>query len=191
MPGLALVLLDVDAFSVIDANTILMSFNLPVIGGLGVLPGISTTVDSYDIVQFTGTLGDATSGTFSIYFDGSDVGLGSSPPILPGVQENIDAFEVLSDGSLVLSTVGAVGVTGVSGGPEDLIRCVGTFGPTTTCTWSMYFDGSDVGLTVADENSAEQRGRRRDITWAPGSFSVPGVSGADGRFRLHADRPRQ
>jgi hypothetical protein len=182
MPALALALLDVDAFSVIGANNILLSFNLPVIGGLGVLPGISTTVDSYDIVQFTGTLGDATSGTFSIYFDGSDVGLGSSPPaILPGVQENIDAFEVLSDGSLVLSTVGSVGVTGVSGGPEDLIRCVGTFGPTTSCTWSMYFDGSDVQLTVADENidGAAVAANGNIYLSTTGAFNVAVVSGAD------------
>jgi hypothetical protein len=38
---------------------------------------------------------------------------------------------------------------------EDLLRCVGTFGPTTTCTWSVYFDGSDVGLSTATSEDVD------------------------------------
>jgi len=170
----------VDAFAVIDANNILLSFNLPIPPGL--LPGIPSsfgTIDSSDIVQFTGTLGPSTSGTFSVFFDGSDVGLSGGI----GGSENVDAFEILPDGSLVVSTVGTASVTGVSPNPvsQDLIRCAGTFGTTTSCTWSVYFDGSDVGLTSGNENiDGVARAAAGDIYLSTtGNFSVPGRSGAN------------
>jgi PKD repeat protein len=53
---------DVDAFALVNANTLLMSFDDPVtIGSLG-------TVDDSDIVQFNATsLGNNTTGTFSLF----------------------------------------------------------------------------------------------------------------------------
>jgi len=77
--------------------------------------------------------------------------------------------------------VGSVGVTGVSGTGQDLVRCVGTFGETTTCTWSMYFDGSDVQLTVANENvdGTAVAANGNIYLSTTGAFNVTGVSGAD------------
>ena len=68
-----------------------------------------------DIVKFTATqLGDTTSGTFELFFRGSDVGL--SP-----TSEDIDAVDLHADGRLIVSTIGNFAVTGVSGSDEDLI----------------------------------------------------------------------
>ena len=132
-----------------------------------------------DIVEFIPTsLGATTTGTFAWKFDGSDVGLSSS-------SEDIDALYLLSDGSLLISARNAVTVTGASGQDEDLLRFVASsWGSTTRGAWSLYFDGSDVGLSTSsnedvdalwvDEGAAEQP----DIYLGTlGSFAVTGVSG--------------
>ena len=80
--------LDLFAFSIVDADTILMAFNNAItINALAIAP--------QDIVQFDATsLGGVTAGTFSMYFDGSDVGLDAS-------SENINSVSVLSDGRVL------------------------------------------------------------------------------------------
>jgi len=78
-------------------------------------------------------------GSWSLYFDGSDVGL-------TGGAENVDAFEILTDGSVLVSTVGAASVPGASANDQDFLRCVGSFGTATSCTWSVYLEGADIGL---------------------------------------------
>jgi hypothetical protein len=102
------------------------------------------TVQDEDIVIY-----DA--GAWSMYFDGSDVGLTTN-------DEDVDAFEILPDASVLISTFGTPTPTG-SGTPisptpadEDLLRCVGSFGAATSCTWTMYFEGSDIGLTANSED---------------------------------------
>jgi PKD repeat protein len=163
--GLAL-----DAFALISGSDLLMSFTSP-----GSIPGISGTVDDSDIVRFTATsLGASTSGSFSLYFDGSDVGLSTNA-------EDVDAIDVLPDGRLLVSTMGSFGVSGVSGADEDLIGLTGSFGPTTSGTWAMYFDGSDVGLSGSGENVdavAVDSGGKIHLSTA-GGFSVSGASGTD------------
>ncbi|MFZ5998022.1 MAG: Ig-like domain-containing protein [Nitrospirota bacterium] len=163
--------LNIDAFHVVDATHILMSFSTA-----AAIPGIAETVDDSDIVLFTATsLGENTAGTFSLYFDGSDVGLSTDT-------EDVDAIDLLPDGRLVISTTGGFTVPGLSGQDVDLIACSGTFGPTTTCTWSMYFDGSDVGLSAdggEDIDGAAIGGDGKIYLSTLGSFSVPGVTGAD------------
>ena len=91
-----------------DVDTILMSFRTSApIGSLG-------TVADSDIVRFdASSLGATTAGSFSMYFDGLDVGLDTSG-------EDIDAIELLSDGWLVISTRGSFSVFGVKGADEDL-----------------------------------------------------------------------
>jgi hypothetical protein len=161
---------DVDAFAVVNANTVLLSFD----GSFDINPpGPNNTiaVDDSDILQFTGALGSATSGTFSMYFEGSDVGLTTG-------DEDVDAFELLSDGSLIVSTTGNFSVTGASGADEDLARCAGTFGPATSCTWSVHFDGSDVGLSNGEDVDAVAVAADGKVYLSTnGNFSVPGVSG--------------
>ena len=86
-----------------------------------------------------------------MYFDGSDVGLTTSG-------EDVDAFELLSNGKIVLSTDGSASVPGVSSGAEDLlIFTPSSLGATTSGTYAMYFDGSDVGHL--DLERERRRGR--------------------------------
>jgi hypothetical protein len=131
-----------DALEVLSDGKILLSTR-----GNPSVPGLSGLADE-DILAFAPiTLGANTSGTWSQYFDGSDVGLADS------ANENIDALDVSSDGSIYLSTVGAFSVNGVSGDDEDVFVCTPTsLGSVTACNYSsaLYFDGSTWGLSSAD-----------------------------------------
>jgi hypothetical protein len=160
----------IDAFAITGPDEILMSFAASVS-----LPGIGT-VDDSDIVRFRATsLGSNTDGTFSMYFDGSDVGLSTN-------SEDIDAVELLSNGDILVSTTGSVSVPGVSGSGEDILRFVpASLGGTTAGTWSVYFDGSDVGLSGSAENLdalAVDPGGRLYLSTS-GAFGVTGISGGD------------
>jgi Bacterial Ig-like domain len=154
---------EVDAFHIVDSNTILFSLAAAApVGSLG-------TVESADIVQFDGTLGATTAGTFSLFLDGSSVGLDTSA-------ENIDGIDLLPDGRVLVSTVGSAGVvTGAR--DEDLLA----FTP-TSAAWAMYFDGSDVDLaTTSDEDvdGVDVAGNGDIHLTTRGLFSVTGVSGDD------------
>jgi len=116
---------------------------------------------------------------YSLYFDGSDVGLTTA-------NENIDAFTIMSDGSILLSTSGAFSVSSygytISGRGEDLLYFwPQTTGKDTSGYWSLYFDGSNVGLSGAAENvdavSVLQDGRI--VISTTGTVRVPGVTGDD------------
>jgi len=109
--------------------------------------GSSTVVSGAadeDILAFTPTsLGANTSGTWAMYFDGSDVGLADSS------NEDTDAVDVGPDGKIYLSTLGNFIVTGVSGTRGDVFVCTPTsLGSTTACNYSAsrYFIGSSWGL---------------------------------------------
>ena len=95
-----------------------------------------------DLIVFTpATLGATTSGTWAMYFDGSDVGLSSTS------NEDVNGMWVDASGKIYLTTLGSFGVTGVSGDGSDIITCTpGSLGSTTTCTWAMYWDGSVQGF---------------------------------------------
>ena len=168
---MGLATLNIDAFAIVNSNEILLSF-----GGSATIPGISGTVDDSDIVKFTATsLGSTTAGSFSLYFDASDVGLTTS-------SEDVDAIELLPNGDLVISTTGSFSVPGASGAGEDLLRFTPTsLGTNTAGTWSIYFDGIDVGLSGSSENvdavAVDASGKLYLST--SGAFSVPGVSGAN------------
>jgi hypothetical protein len=161
----------IDAFSVVSPNQILLSF-----ADSRSIAGISGTVDDSDIVRFTATsLGATTAGSFQMYFDASDVGLSTS-------DEDVDAVELLPDGRLVISTLAAFSVTGVSGVGQDLLVFTPTsLGPTTAGTWAMHFDGSDVALSSSSEavDAVAIDAAGRIYLSTGGSFAVTGVSGAD------------
>ena len=77
---------------------------------------------------------------YEMYFDGSDVGLN-------GGAENVDAFAVLDDGSILLSTWRRARVPGLRFRPEDIVRFApDSLGEDTVGSFSMYFDGGDTGL---------------------------------------------
>ena len=147
-------------------------------GSLTNSDGSTTTFTSADIVQLSVDV--AGNYQYSLFFDGSDVGLTTAT-------ENIDAFTIMSDGSILLSTTGAFSVTSygytLSGRGEDLLYFwPQTTGNDTSGYWNLYFDGSNVGLSGADENvdavSVLQDGRI--VISTAGPVRVPGVSsGAD------------
>jgi hypothetical protein len=164
---------DVAAFRMMSDGSILFSFvNSITITGLG-------SVDDSDIIRFTPTsLGENTSGTFSWYFDGSDVGLTTNG-------EDIDIVGFAPDGRLLVSTTGSFSVTGASGNDEDIIAFLATsLGSSTSGTWSLYFDGSDAGLSSnanEDINGASVDPVTGQIYLTTvGNFSVTGVSGTGG-----------
>jgi hypothetical protein len=161
----------IDALARISSTELLLSFS-----AAGSVPGIAGTVDDSDIVRFTATsLGTSTAGTFTMYFDASDVGLSTNA-------EDVDAVELLSNGHLLISTSGAFTVAGVSGADEDVIEFTpSSLGAATSGTWAMYFDGSDVGLadTGEDIDGVALHASGALYLSASDAFSVPGVSGAD------------
>ena len=61
---------------------------------------------------------------------------------LSDASENVDALAILPDGDLLISTTGRFSVPGVSGDEADILRF-----DRATNAWSMYFDGSQVGLS--------------------------------------------
>ncbi len=172
---------DVDAFYIDSANgKIYLSLETPTtLGSLGLV------ADS-DILQFTATsLGTTTAGSFSLFFDGSEVGLN-------GNGEDVDAIELLPDGRLLVSTIGPPSVPGLNSGlrDEDLLA----FTPDTPGnysgdgTWSLYFNGSNSGiagsnaqLAAADEDvdAASVAADGNIYLSTTGTFSVPGVAGAN------------
>ncbi|MFH0982735.1 MAG: S8 family serine peptidase [Planctomycetota bacterium] len=167
---------EIDGMAVLASGDILLSFTAAgnVTGLVGGPSG--TSVDDSDIIRFTPTsLGATTAGTFYFYFDGSDVGLTAN-------DEDIDAIALTSDGRLIVSALGNFSGTGANGVDEDLFQFNATsLGATTSGSFQMYFDGSDVGLTGSAED-VDGAGLTPDGTIllsTEGAFSVPGVSGAD------------
>jgi hypothetical protein len=136
---------DLDAFTFLPDGRILLSvdkdFKLNNFG----------QVDDSDILAFTPTsLGDSTAGGYELYFDGSDVDLTSSG-------EDIDAIDFDVDGNLIISVNGSFRAPGpngmLRGNDEDLFLLNnGVFGSNSSGRWSLYFDGSDVGLRDSDED---------------------------------------
>lgn len=160
---------DLEAFHIMSDGSILLALNNPAtIAGVG-------SVDDSDILRFTPTsTGDSTAGTFQLYFDGSDVGLTTN-------NEKIDAIALDRSGRLVISTKGSFDATGLSGADEDLIVFNATsLGDSTSGTWSMYFDGSDVGLSQSSSEDVDGvwLDSSGDIYLSTlGAFSVTGLSG--------------
>lgn len=126
------------------------------------VPGVGAVTPA-DVIKFTPTrLGANTEGTFSLFFDGSDVGLTTTG-------ERIDALGM--DGArLLISTVGSGSVPRPGGGKlafadEDVIAFTPTAtGATTLGSWAAFFDGSaavpglgaeDVSGFWDDPNSAD------------------------------------
>jgi hypothetical protein len=159
---------DIDGFHLPDESTILMTFTSAfTINGLA--------VDSWDIVQFNATsLGEFTAGTFSMYLDGEDVGLDTAG-------ENIDGFDLLPDGRILISTSGSVAVPGLAANDEDILAFTPTsLGQNTSGTWEMYFDGSDVDLNTnsGEDIDALAVDVNGDIYLSTRSvFEVPGLTG--------------
>jgi len=159
----------VNAFTVMSDSEILISFDKAL-----TLEGVGA-VDDSDIVKFTATsLGEVTAGTFEMYLDGSDVGLTKGG-------EDIDALTGLPDGSLVISTRGKVKVPDINAENADLLLFNPTsLGEDTSGSWSLYFDGSDVGLgddTTEYLDGLAINANDKLLLSTAGDFDVAGLAG--------------
>jgi PKD repeat protein len=124
--------------------------------------------DDEDIIAYA-----AGTGTWSIYFDGSDVGLTSG-------DHDVRAFAVLSSGDLLLSLKNPTTHPDVGSiDPSDIIRFTGITGSNTSGTFSMYLAGASVGLTGEKIDAIDFAPDGRLVVSTSGSFSVPGASGSD------------
>lgn len=157
---------NLDAFSILPNGHILMSFSTEV--------SIAGHAWPEDIVEFTPTsLGANTAGTFSFYFDGSSQSLYLAA-------HNVDGVQMLPDGRLLISTVGSFWTMGASGDGKDIAAFTPTsLGQTTTGTWALYFDGTDVSLsgTAEDVNAFWVQSNGVINLSTNGALAVPGVSG--------------
>ena len=159
---------EISGLAILPNGNLLLSFS-----SAGSVGGVS--FDDSDIVRFVPTsLGWNTSGSFSLYFDGSDVGLTKSG-------EDVDGIALAADGRLVITTTDKFSGVGASGADEDLFIFTGTLGSNTSGFFRLHFDGSDVGLGNSGENvDAAAFTRAGTLLYSTNDrFSVPGLSGAD------------
>jgi endonuclease I/fibronectin type 3 domain-containing protein len=144
--GLTTTAEDIDALSISSSGQLVIStLDAPSVTGL-------SSLQDEDLIAFTpGTLGSATTGSWSYYFDGSDVGLSTNN------NEDVDAACVTSSGEILLSTLGAFSVTGVSGDDEDVFQFTPTaLGTATSGSFAAFLDLSTLGIaTSADVNAVE------------------------------------
>jgi hypothetical protein len=157
----------------VDDSRFVLSFAEP-----GLVPGVGW-VDDSDLVLFTPTsVGADTAGTFSLHFDGSDVGL-EAP------EEDVDALD-LREGDLYLSTTGSFATGTLSGGPQDVFVCrAASLGASSACgSQEIAFDGAGAGLDAASEDLDAFSFFQDDTLAAPpaffstrGSYSTPTAVG--------------
>jgi len=159
---------DVDAFAFLDNGALLLSLDAP-----ATLPGLGA-VDDSDIVQFSPTqLGSVTSGSFTLWLDGSDVGLSDEA-------EDIDVIDFAPDGRLLISPSDGLTVGAITGRDEDLfVLNNARFGEASSGDWAIYLDGSDVGVASGRDING---GWVDPVTGAiylstNGAYTVAGFSG--------------
>ena len=172
------------AGAVISAATVLPDGDLLIsLEAAGELPGLiggplEEAYEPFDVLRFTPmSIGEDTAGSWTFHFDGSDVGLAGD------ANRAIRSIAALSNGSLVLATFGSSSMTGVgSFKAHDLLRFTPTsLGDVTAGSWSMHFDGSDVGLSHNSQeplDGAQVLSDGRIMISTRGNISVPGYSGS-------------
>lgn len=102
-------------------------------GKMGALRYASADILAYDVATET----------WSLYFDGSDVGL----------TRNMNNFAIREFGTILMTLALPQNVPGVGAvQPQDILLFTPTtLGEDTTGTWQLYFDGSDMELTTTGE----------------------------------------
>lgn len=139
--------------------------------------GAQFWLEVQDVARFVPTsMGATTAGSFSLYFDGSDVALSTAG-------EKIDALARRADGALLISVTSEAavksGATTLKAADEDLMLFQPTsLGAATTGNWQLAFDGSTVaGLAVENVTSAWQDAAGMLYLTVTNNFTVGGVPG--------------
>ena len=133
------------------------------------LPG-NVNVENEDVIAFDGT-------DFSLFFDGSDVGLAAA---------KLDALAVISANELLLSFTNPEIIPGIAGTVEasDIVKFTATqLGVTTSGAFELFFRGSDAGLDAGlaseDIDAVDLHNDGRLIISTVGDVDVPGVTARD------------
>jgi hypothetical protein len=128
---------DVDAIGLTpDGKLVISTTSSPVV----TCPGCPSLKDE-DLLVFTGSTGEETSGTWAIHFDGSDVSLSTNS------SEDVNETWIDALGNIYLTTTGAFSVSGASGDGADVFRCrLGATGGATSCNYNFTWDGINSGL---------------------------------------------
>ncbi|MEM7537760.1 MAG: S8 family peptidase [Chloroflexota bacterium] len=90
---------------------------------------------------------DPTTDTWSLVFDGSDVGLPKAA--------DVDAFAIVDESTILLSLQNELDMSAFGLGlvdDSDILAFTGSLGADTSGTWSLHFDGSDVELDANSED---------------------------------------
>lgn len=126
---------DIDAIAFTTDDRLLISTK----GSVNVT-GVSAKDE--DLIAFSATsLGESTSGTFQLYADNSDVGLGDNGG------EDINAAWIDNNGDIYLSTNDAFDVLGVTGDGSDIFSfSPSSLGSNTSGTFNSFWDGSENGF---------------------------------------------
>lgn len=135
-------------------------------------------VDDSDVIEYTPDITGC--GTFSYRLRGADVGLTRGA-------EDIDALGIAADGSLLISTIGTVNVPSATGELEVRDQALIKLDEETG-TWSLYFDGTDVGLidssedirSVWEDPIPDGEGKQTIYLTLSGDFTVDSVNSDEG-----------
>ncbi|MBT5737207.1 MAG: PKD domain-containing protein [Planctomycetes bacterium] len=128
---------DIDGVCYLDDGTLLIST-------LGTARGGGPTNRDEDVMLFTPTsVGSASGGSWTTFFDGSDVGFSNSGG------EDLNAISLDFDGSVLFSTQGTYSASGSSGADEDVSRFTGSFGSSTSGIAELIFDMSALGISTS------------------------------------------
>ncbi len=106
------------------------------------VPGV--TGKDEDLIAFTATsLGETTSGTWQLYFNGSKADLSDG-----GDDEEVEGVWVGSTGDIYLTAKSSYSVPGLSGDGADIFRCIPlSTGSDTNCVYDLVWSGSAHGLS--------------------------------------------
>jgi len=160
---------NLDAFAVAGENEFLFSFATETtIEGAG-------TFGAADVVHFQAdSLGESTSGQFSLFAGASDLGLTAH-------NANIDALDIQDDGTLIFSNLGNINLPIGSVGKEDFVQITpDASGSYANGTMQLFFDGSDVGLgSLENTNAVSVEGSQVHLSTPSTNFiNSQGLSGS-------------
>jgi hypothetical protein len=127
-----------------------------------------------DIVAFALNASDPNSGTFSIYFDGSECGL---------AEANLDDFEILDGGKLIFTLRSKFTIEGLGEVDDsDVISYTSASGTESCGTFGYYARGAALGLTKGEED-IDALGLAEDGSLVVSTIGTANVMGSTGEFK--------